>query len=281
MPATNRYIPRVAVIFDFDETLATDSVDAICAAWGIGREEWEERYFKPLGHNWDKIIKRSQALLDCGRDRGEPLSADLFEKAARKVELYPGVTELKQRLTACAREILEELEVELVVLSSGYVEIIRRTAVRDSFDHVWASSFHGERSGGEVRIKRIISHPEKARYVEAFAKGLDLDSANEPRVDPPGSNPHDMHVPFDQIIYLGDGLSDLATFKFVTGHGGLAIAVNKGEGFEYAKEQTADQRVDHLAPPDYSPGAELMEALYHAVRSAASRTALRKLGCGE
>lgn len=281
MPATHPFVPRVAVIFDFDETLATDSTDALCRAWGIERDEWEKRYFEPLGEGWDRIIRRAQALLDCGRDRGEPLNADLFAKAAEELDLYPGVTELKQRLTQCAREILEELEVELVVLSSGFVEIIERTAVRETFDHVWASSFHGERDGGEVRIKRVISHPEKARYVEAFAKGLELDSADEPRTNVPNFDPQKMHVPLDQIVYLGDGLSDLATFEFVGNHGGLSIAISEGDEFAYAKEQTETERVDDLAPPDYSEGSELSEALYHAVRSAASRAALRKLGCGE
>ena len=281
MPATHPYVPRVAVIFDFDETLATDSTDALCAAWGISRDEWEKRYFDPLGDGWDRIIKRAQALLDCGRNRGEPLDADLFEKAVKQIEIYPGAKELKQRLTACGQEILPELEVELVVLSSGFVEIIERTPIKDSFDHIWASSFHGERAGGEVRIKRVISHPEKARYVEAFAKGLDLDSADEPRTNVPGFNSQKMHVPLDQIVYLGDGLSDLATFEFVGNNGGLSIAISEGDEFAYAKEQTETERVDDLAPPDYSEGGELLEALYHAVRSAASRAALRKLGSGE
>jgi phosphoserine phosphatase len=281
MPATHPYIPRVAVIFDFDETLATDSTDALCAAWGISREEWEERHFEPLGEGWDKIIKRAQALLDCGRDRDAPLSGDLFERAAKEIELYPGVGELKQRLTACGQQVLEEIEVELVVLSSGFVEVIERTAVKDTFDHIWASSFHGERDGGEVRVKRVISHPEKARYVEAFAKGLDLDSADEPRTNVPNFDPQKMHVPLDQIVYLGDGLSDLATFEIVGNHGGLSIAISEGDEFAYAKEQTETERVDDLAPPDYSEGGELLEALYHAVRSAASRAALRKMGSGE
>lgn len=281
MPATHPYIPRVAVIFDFDETLASDSIDALCAAWGIDRGEWEDRYFEPLGDGWDKIIKRAQALLDCGRDRDVPLTADHFEQAAKEIDLYPGVTDLKRRLTACAQEVLDELEVELVVLSSGYVEVIERTAVKDTFDHIWASSFHGEREGGEVRLKRIISHPEKARYVEAFAKGLDLDSADEPRTNVPDFDPQKMHVPLDQIVYLGDGLSDLATFEFVGHHGGLSIAISEGDKFAYAKDQTETERVDDLAPPDYSEGGELLEALYHAVRSAASRAALRKLGSGE
>ena len=62
-------------------------------------------------------------------------------------------------------------------------------------------------------MKRIIAHPAKARYVEAHAKGLSLDTANEPKVDDPDFDEMKMHVPLDQIGYVGDGLSDLDAFR--------------------------------------------------------------------
>ena len=282
MPATHPYIPRVSIIFDFDRTLATDTIDALCAGWGLNRREWERQYCDPLGDGWDGILKRGQGLIDCGRDRGEPLSDAFFDKAAQEIELYDGIPELRERLEQTAREVLEELEVELVVLSSGYIELIQRTGVAETFDRLWAGGFHSHEGTGEViAVKRIIGHPEKALYIESYAKGLDLDAANAPQTEAPRFDPQDMRVPFDQLIYVGDGLSDLASFEFVGGHGGLALAVNKGKEFDQAKQQTEGERMENLAPPDYSPGSELLESLRLAVRSAASRAALRKMGDGE
>lgn len=134
MTATNPYVPRVSIVFDFDRTLATDTIDAICAAWGMTREEWETRYCDPLGEHWDEIIRRGWALIQCGRDQGSPISRDFFEKAAEHVELYPGVAGLKRRLQEVATGVDEELEVELVVLSSGFIEMIERTGVEETFD---------------------------------------------------------------------------------------------------------------------------------------------------
>lgn len=282
MPATHPYIPRIAVIFDFDRTLATDTIDALCAAWALEREEWEKLYCEKLGDGWDGILKRGQALIACGRARGEALSDVFFDKAARQVTLYDGVEGLRDRLQDAAREVLEEVELELLVLSSGYVEVIERTAIARIFDRLWAGGFHSDEETGEaITVKRIIAHAEKALYIESYAKGLDLDAANSPQTEAPDYDPEDMHVPFDQIVYVGDGLSDLASFEFVGSHGGLAIAVSKGKEFAQAAQQTQGQRVDNLAPPDYSPGSELLQSLCHAVRSAASRAALRKLGEGE
>lgn len=282
MPATHPYIPKVAVIFDFDRTLASDTIDALCAAWGLDRSEWEKKYCEPLGGGWDGILKRGHALIQCGRERGEPLSEELFEKAAEKIEIYAGVDTLRERLEEAARSVLHEIEIELVVLSSGYVDLIKRTAVVDFFDRIWAGDFHSDKDTGEaLAVKRILGHPEKAQYIESYAKGLDLDAANTPQTEAPEFDQKDMRVPYDQIIYVGDGLSDLASFEFLGTRGGLAIAVSKEEDFEKASEQTAGERVENLAPPDYSPGSELLCSLQHAVRSAASRVALRKFGKGE
>ncbi|MBH5322966.1 HAD family hydrolase [Aurantiacibacter sediminis] len=281
MAATHPYIPRVTLIFDFDKTLASDTIDAMCAVWGMEREEWEETYNTPLGDNWDGILKRGQALIDCGRDRGELLSRKFFDKAANEIALYDGVLDVKKHLSAVAKDILPEIEVELVILSSGYIEMIERTEVNDVFDRSWAGSFYFDADGNAVCMKRIIGHPEKARYIEAHAKGLALDVANSPQVNDPDFEEADMHVPLDQVVYIGDGLSDLDAFGFITNAGGLAVAINESARFDFAEEQLPDERVDNLAAPDFTEGSELLETLKQATRSAAARAALRRLSEGE
>jgi len=286
LPATHPYIPRIGFVFDFDSTLASDTIDAVCAAWGMDREEWEERYNSQMGENWDGILKRGLALIECGRDRDDPMTRDFFGRAANEIDIFEGVDKLPARLSDAARAILPEIEVELVVLSSGYIEMIERTVVEDLFDRTWAGGFYFDKDDRATGLKRIIGHPEKARYIEAYAKGLDLDHANEPRVDDPDFSERDMHVPFDQLVYVGDGLSDLEAFAFVANRGGIAIAIDKsaqrGDGqFDHAGQQTSDERVDDIAGPDYSEGSELLECLCHAATSAASRAAIRRFGKGE
>ena len=275
MAATHPYIPRIGVVCDFDKTLASDTIDAICAAWGIDREDWDERYDRALGEGWDGILRRSWGLIRCGRELDQPLSESLFERAAGNIRVYDGVLKLRERLGDAARDVHADAEVECVVLSSGYAEMIQRTSVQDAFDTIWAGTFHYDDEGHAVAAKRIISHGQKARYLEAYAKGLDVDAANEPQTDARDFSEHDMHVPFDQLIYVGDGLSDLKAFEFVTNHGGTAVAIDKDQQFDHEDRQLPRQRVDNLATPDFSDGNELLETLRHAVRSAAARIAIR------
>lgn len=283
MTRTRVYKPLISLAFDFDKTLATDSVDAIVEVMGLTREEWSERFEEALGDRWDEILRRGRGLIEAGRATGRPLSTDLMREAAGRLSLYDGVLEMPEHLRRLAREVHESCELEFVVLSSGFAEIIEATAVAERFDRVYASTFHyagrgpdGER-GEAVCVKRIISHPQKALYLEAHAKGMDVDGANGPEHAGHAVAPKDMHVPLDQTIYGGDGDSDLLAFGFVVEHGGHAIAVEGGDGFHPGDAQTRAQRVENAAPPDYSSGGELMTTLEHAVRACASRIAMRAM----
>lgn len=280
MPATRPYIPRILLAFDFDRTLATDSVDAVLSVYGVERADWERRHEEALGEGWDDIVRRGQALIDLGREHGRPLTLDLLGEAGRRVGLYDGATEMPSRLRAAAREVHGATELGFVVLSSGYAEIVAASGIEEAFDRTLASTFHFDADGAAVCVKRAVTHPEKALYLEALGKGLPIDGSNGPERAGDRVDEHDMHCPFDQMIYLGDGASDLQAFGFLTGAGGLAVAVKPAGGFEVA-EQAARQRVDDLAPPNYSPGSELLAALEHAVRACAHRIALRALSRGQ
>ena len=281
MPATRPFIPRILVVFDFDRTLATSSIDAVLQGYGIDRADWNREFVDPLGAGWDEIIRRGQALIDLGTARNEPLSMDILRKSADNVRLYEGALEVPEHLRAIAREIHPEIDVEFVVVSSGYAEIINATEVARRFDRTFASTFHFDADGHAVCIKRVVTHPEKALYLEAIGKDLDVDGANAPRAAGRDIDEHERRVPFDQMIYLGDGASDLQAFGFLKKEGGLAIAIDKDSEFDSADVQQRSQRVDNLASPDYSAGGELLASLEHAVRACASRIALRALGHGE
>ena len=280
MSATHPYIPRISVVFDFDSTLATDTFDALVGCLGLSRKEFDERYVEPLGDGWDGIIRRGFALLEAADDVGEPLTEELIARAAKSVRIFDGALEMPDRLRGLARELDAELELEFVVLSSGYAEIIKATGIGEAFDRVWAGTF-AFRDGRAFAVKRIVSHFAKALYLEALAKGIDVNGSNGPEQASSHVAMSDMHTPLDQMIYLGDGLSDLNAFGFLASHGGLCIAIDKDEHFDHEDAMDETQRVDNLAGPSYAEGSELLTSLEHAVRAAASRVALRRLSRGE
>ena len=281
MPSTRPFIPRILLAFDFDGTLASDSIDAVLELYGLARADWDRDFVDALGDGWDAIMRRGQALIDLGKARDRPLTRALMREGAARVRLFDGVLDMPAHLRELARGVHPAIEVEFIVLSCGFDEIIGATEIGRVFDRSFASAFHYDGDDGAVCMKRIIGHPEKALYLEAIAKDLDVSGANAPESAGKDIDEHEHHVPFDQMIYVGDGGSDLHAFGFIRASGGLSIAIDKDEVFDHADQQLPAQRVDNLARPDYSQGTELLQSLEHAVQACASRIALRAAGQGE
>lgn len=274
MSTTRPYIPRVTLVFDFDKTLATSMMDALSAALGLDRDEFENRHMAPLGEQWDLHLQRGHALIAAARDRGRAVDAELIAEAAERIELYPGVLDMPARLRRAAAGIHAEAACEFIVLSAGFAEVVKATPVSEAFDRVLGATFHYE-NGAAVAVKRIVTHPQKAFYLEAIAKGLDLDAGDSPVTEAPDRDEHEHYVLLDQMIYAGDGASDLKAFGFVERAGGVAVAVRHEGKFSAAAKQLPGQRVSALADPDYREDSELYRRLELAVRAAAARVALR------
>lgn len=265
-------IPRVSLLFDFDETLATHSMETIPAVWGLSSDEFKQRFVEPLGSGWDEIPKHGLAFVHAGRAMDRPMSRDVLEAAAEKTTLFDGAAAMPARLREVARGVDEGIELEFCVLSSGFHELIAATPIADAFDRIYASTYHFDEEGLAVCIKRAVTHSGKALYLEAYGKGL-LEGGDVADLHMRAARPVPMEewrTPFDQMIYCGDGESDLQAFAFLEGAGGQSIAVDGGEGFA-PDDQSAAERPRAIVEPSYAQGGPTMKVLENAVLSAAYR----------
>ena len=149
---------------------------------------------------------------------------------------------------------------------------------------MWGSEFHFDDQDEIAFAKQVITHPEKVHYVLALSKGIGMRGPNEPADAWRPVPDHELHVPLDQIVYVGDGASDMPAFALLNEQGGIALAVYKSERAQDwggHGEMRPERRVENLAPADFRDGAELMESLTLALESVAKRIALRRLGRGE
>ena len=284
--ATRGFHNRIAVVFDFDRTLSSGTIDALLDALGVDdHRHWREERLQPMIEDgWDEILAKATLLVQTAKERECALTRDFVEKVGRGLEAYPGVEETLKELRKIGGEAGEGAEVELYVLSSGFVDMMAQAPIARCFDDVWGSSLHWSPEGDLIGVKRTVIHSEKARYLLAMAKGLDLTGANEPRDVHQDKPAHEWHVPLDQMIYVGDGASDIDAFKLMGENGGVAIAVDhsaEGERWEASEHMFSGAHVENLAPPDFSRGKEMHRSLKLAVEMIGKRVALRSLAVGE
>ena len=284
--ATRGFHDRIVLVFDFDRTLSSGTVEALLERLRVeDSRSWREGKVQALvDDGWDEILAKGWLLRRTAEEQGVDLTEELVKEVGRGLECYPGVEEAFPKLREIGRESSGGATVEIYVLSSGFVDLMTQSPVADLVDDIWGSSLHWGEDGLLVGVKRTIIHSEKARYLRALAKGLDIAGANEPQDVFRDEDDDEWHVPLDQMIYVGDGGSDLDAFRLLQQHGGIALAVDHSEDSE---EWEADEhmfegaRVENLAPPDYKDGSEMYRSLALAVEAIAKKVALRRLGRGE
>jgi hypothetical protein len=136
----------------------------------------------------------------------------------------------------------------------------------------------------QTATRAVVTFHEKVRYLLQLAKGLGPHGPNGPddvfREVPDAK----LHVPLSQVVYVGDGKSDMPAFALMQEHGGIALGVvdaDRVHDWDGYSSERGERRVQNLAPADYSEGSELLRSLELAVESMAKLAALRKLGAGE
>ena len=265
--------PRVAFVFDFDETLAPNTTDALLRHLGLDAEEFRGERVQPLVEDgWEQRLAEARALVDYSNEASEPITRSVFEEVATKLELYPGVTEMFDRVTDAVTEIEPDLDVEFHLITAGFVQVPQATAIADRFTSIIGGHWAFDDDGAILTPKSTVGHYAKVRHLLALAKGLDTvrsdDDHDVDRLVPE----KDWHVSFEQMVFVGDGDSDLPAFELMHERAGLAIAVFQAESadrWESRSDMRDGRQVACLCRSDFSPGSPLLTALMAAGQRAA------------
>ena len=285
--ATKPFVNRLAIVFDFDETLAPDTFSLLLKDMGLDADAFKQERVKPLvEQGWDKYIARAYCLVreSKQRDGEDKITRSRLAKVGQQLKPFPGVPEMFERLRQCARDLIEDVEVEFYLISGGFIEMAQNTSIAGNFKAMWGCRFHYGEKGEIEFIKQQMSNTEKTSYLYYLSKGMEAEKEKD-LMFAYSSVPKDkLYLPLTQAIYVGDGASDAPCFAVVNQSGGVGIGLYKEKDAEQWSQQDkidVNQRVDNIAPPDYSENSELMQSLTLAVESVCKQIALRRLGAKE
>jgi len=282
--ATRVVCRKIALVFDFDGTLGPGTFERVMDRWGLDSEEIDRKRINPRvrEHNWEFTMARAHTLIEVARERDD-LTEQTLAEMGRSYPLFPGVPEMFDRVRKAAKAVVDDVEVEFYLMTAGFSTIPRSTSIAHEFEQIFSGALYFDDDGRPAFVKRVLTHPEKPRYLLHLAKGLEVEGAN-PEQAYRKIDEHEWYVPLDQMIYVGDGASDMPAFHLLSEHGGMPIAVfdtEKAEDWSGYDEVRSSRRVENLAPNDYSEGGEMMKTLLLATECICKRIALRKLSEGE
>ena len=260
--------PIIALLYDFDKTLCTQDMQnyAFIPSLGMEPEEfWREANGFGRQEHMDGILAYMYTMLRKSREKGQAIRREDLVDMGRSIELFPGVKEWFGRINAFGLE--QGVEIEHYILSSGLREIIEGSGISHEFKKVYASEFYYDASGHPVWPKLDVNFTAKTQFVYRINKGV-LDVANDRDLN--ASMPDDSkRVPFTNMIYVGDGLSDVPCMKMMRSYGGQAIAVYQPESRTAVEELLYRGRVDFIFPADYREGTALDVTVKNIIRKMA------------
>lgn len=249
--------PVVAVLYDFDGTLAPGNMQEHAFIPDIGmkaKDFWEESNRLARENEMDGILAYMYFMLHKAKAMDKRITREAFVNYGRNVELFPGVSDFFTRMNSYGSE--RGLEIQHYIISSGLKELIEGTSIAGAFKNIFASYFYYDVNGTAVWPAVALNYTSKTQFLFRINKGcLDIwdgKSVNQYMTE------EQRPVKFRNMIYLGDGDTDIPCMKLVKSNGGHSIAVYKpGSSRKDANRLIDENRVDFVAPADYNENKEI------------------------
>jgi len=260
--------PIIALLYDFDKTLCTQDMQNYAFIPSLGMapgDFWREANSFGWGEHMDGILAYMYTMIRKSRELGTPLTREKLNHCGRSISFFPGVEDWFDRLNRFGR--LLGVEVEHYVISSGLREIIDGSAIAGCFKEIYASEFYYNEKGEPVWPRLAVNFTAKTQFVYRINKGV-LDVSDDKTLN--DSMPDDnKRVPFTNMIYIGDGLSDVPCMKMMRAYGGQAIAVYQAVNKRGVEKLLQQGRVDFIYPADYREGTALEVTVKNIIRKMA------------
>ncbi|OZI29863.1 hydrolase [Bordetella genomosp. 10] len=272
----------IALIFDFDDTLAPDSTSGFLGSVGVDTAAFWKEQVDPLlfQQDWDPVPAYLYRMIELSQSgKHGPFTRERLAAWGAQLPLHAGVQTLFQRLRDAVRAAHPQVALEFYLISSGIGDVVRATPVAHEFTDIWASEFVYGEDGGIRFPRRVVSFTDKTRYLFHVQKGIVGPAFRSKPFEVNRKVPEDrLRIPFDQMIFVGDGYTDIPCFSLIRRAGGYAFGVwdprhrdkrSRAWGF------IEDGRVSNLNQARYDDEAELYQWLEEAVTSLAGRIALK------
>ena len=267
--------PIIAIMYDFDKTLGTRDMQEYTFIPSVGMqpdEFWNLTGKVSKAETMDSILTYMYCMVEKARETGIPLTRESLVACGKDIEYHKGVEGWFQRINRYAEQA--GVIVEHYVLSSGLKEIIEGTSIAKYFKKIYACEFL-YKDGQAYWPKMAVNYTNKTQFVYRINKGV-LDINNN--VDLNSSRPdNEKRVLFSNMIYIGDGLTDVPCMKLVKQSGGRSIAIYHPGEDHNAAPLLKHKRVDWMFEADYSEGSELDRTMELLLKNLAYQNKLQEI----
>lgn len=270
----NPNISNVALMYDFDRTLSTKDMqeyDFIPSLAMTPTQFWKATDEYAAQNKMDGILSTMFLMVDKARRGNISLTKQSIAEQGKKIEFFPGVEEWFERITSFGSKY--GLFVRHYIISSGLKTMIDGTSIAKHFSQVFASDFLYDENGLPVWPSMAINYTSKTQFLYRIHKGVE-DTAEHVKLNR-RQQKSEIAVPFSNMIYFGDGFTDVPAMKLTRLNGGYSVGVYQNEENTYL---VSDDRVSFYVPADYREGSLLDKTVKAVIKKIGAEAELAKLG---
>lgn len=251
----------VALVYDFDGTLSPGNMQEFGFVQAIGKDPeafWEKVNELATKNDASGILCYMYLMLQEAKTNGISLKRNSFRKFGSMVELFKGVEDWFSMINDYGK--LKGINIKHYINSSGLKEMIEGTPIAKRFENIYACSFLYNVDGVAYWPAVAVDYTTKTQFLFKINKGIKEISDNKKINEYVAKE--DRPIPFERMIYLGDGETDVPSMKVVKEYGGHSIAVyGSRKQKTTAQRLIKEDRVNFVCKADYTENSEIHTAV--------------------
>jgi len=277
-------MPNIAIVWDFDGTLTPDdsTTKTVEVLRGEGKGEGFWTLIKSLRGDkrqpkWEHVLASDApiwmySLSRLAFERKVPLNSEFFrEFILPKIQLYKNAESFLRALKALEEEkefAHLDLKIHHFIISAGLKDLVEQVFPKGLVTWTFGCRYEvivtaGHENEPESIPVFCMDETMKTRSLFEISKGSfqDENKSVNTRVEK-----RNLWAPFENIIYIGDGDTDVPALSLVRDKGGLGVAVynpasDKEQIFKKLKQMRLNKRADLITAADFAKNSELFNYL--------------------
>ena len=247
----------VWIMYDFDKTLCTTDMQNydFMKNLAIAPEEfWKEASMQTKRYAMDKILSYMLLMIQKSKEKGYPITESYLTSLGKSVLFYRGVQTWFDRINAYGASL--GVTVEHYIISSGLKKIIEGTPIAKYFKKIYACEYiYDEQTKEAIWPAMAINYTQKTQYIFRISKGtLDVTDEEKLNMETPDQQ---RAIQYRNMIYIGDGLTDIPCMQLLKDKGGKSIALYSSGNKHKVLPLVEDGRINYVCLADYSVNSTL------------------------
>ena len=266
--------PIVAIMYDFDKTLSTTDMQnySFIPALGMKPDEfWGATGEFSKKSEVERILSYMYMMIKLSKDKGIKLTRKFLNECGKKIEYYPGVESWFNRINKYG--LAHDVKVEHYLLSSGTKEIVEGSKIAKYFKEIYGCEFYFDpETQVPVWPKQAVNYTQKTQYLFRISKGA-TDLRDDKKIN---EKEKEHRIPYSNMIYLGDGMTDVPCMQVLKNNGGKSIAIYNSKDKANIHKLVKEKRVNFAFTANYTDGSNLDKTVKSIIKQIAVDNELKR-----